>query len=116
MSTDDIHPLIVIDVRDREHLRYVVEVLRQAHHSWTNDVASQIEEQTKPLRIDEPEPGERVTAYARATPYPDHPETFLRLRLMKPRTYEWVCISTGHVYKWRTLIDPVLVRDGVATR
>ena len=67
---------------------------------------------TTRARIHQPERGKRVTA--RVAPitaciHPDQPETFLRLRLQKLRNadpYDWVCLATGHVYKWTSLIDP----------
>ena len=109
----DARPLIVLDLADYD-AGYVIEVLRHPHHLWANRVADQIEAQTKPARIPEPEPGEHVTACARPTP--DQPEEFLRLRWSKTRDEEgwhWVALATGHVYEWHNLIDPTLVREGV---
>lgn len=79
-------------------------------------IANEIESQLPIARIPEPDPGERVTACVAVAGVSGNPETFLRLRLQKLRNeepYEWACLATGHVYKWRVLIDPVLIRDGV---
>ena len=78
------------------------------------DVLTQIEAQTKPVRIPEPDPGEHVTACVMSTP--ERPETFLHLRLRKLRNetpYDWACLTTGHCYMWDSLIDPTPIRDGI---
>ena len=41
---------IVLDLGDRQRREYVVEILREARHSWTNAVADAIEAQTKPVK------------------------------------------------------------------
>jgi hypothetical protein len=99
---------IVLDLKGM-NTRVFAEILRERGYGW---LADQVEEQAPPPRIDEPEVGKFVTATAVA--YANGRENFLHLRLRKRENeepYEWACLATGHVYKWTSLIDPVLVRD-----
>ena len=112
----DARPLIVLDLSDAP-MEYtsgtpaVISWLRMSadgeHGAGRRDLllwlAGQIEEQTKPARISQPEPGKHVTARVApiACVHPDEPETFLHLRLQKMRNedpYDWVCpVSYTHL-------------------
>ena len=108
----DARPLIVLDLVQSPSTSRFAQAVRSAGYY---NLADQIEAQTKPARIPEPEPGEHVTAGV--MPAPDQPETFLHLRLRKLRNetpYDWACLTTGHCYMWDSLIDPTLIREGLS--
>ena len=66
-------------------------------------IADQIERQVKPPRIPEPGWGEQVVASTQTDE--------ARRKFVRPGNV-W-CDETGRQYVWNTLVDPVLVRDGI---
>lgn len=100
----DIRPLIVLDLDLGAHVG-VDTLVRNLRADRYNDLADQIEAQTKPPRI--PEPGLWGVVEARvskrgltwhATKYPDG---------------KWH-VDDGGRFNWDDLIDPVLVREGIS--
>jgi|ERR1035437_827015 hypothetical protein len=95
---------IVIDIPDPNALHYVLDVLRQPRHSWTNDIAAQIEAQYPP-RIEEPGLWGVVRAGSK------YGVGGSRVYMHRDDNV-WVC-SSGTT-SWDDLIDPVLIRAGIS--
>jgi hypothetical protein len=74
-----------------------------------NDIADQIEEQTKPPRIPEPGWSGVVEAGVR-----QHDERLHWQRDSGTHEAHWVCQNVNEYdRKWEDLVDPVLVRHGI---
>jgi len=99
----DARPLIVLDLDDPERL---VTILR-ANCLW--GLADQIAEQTKPARI--PEPGLWGVVEASST-YVD--ERVIYMHTEGIGLWAWTTQARGSC-KWDDLIDPILVREGIAS-
>ena len=100
----DARLLIVLDLGERQRREYVVEILREARHAWTNAVADQIEAQTTPARIEEPGLWGVVKAG-----WPD--DIGAPCHWMRDE-YGWTSHG-GTTLPWERLIEPVLIREGV---
>jgi hypothetical protein len=94
----DARPLIVLDldyIRFKSYgLRDVIGILRRDGHE---DIADQIEAQTKPARI--PEPGLWGVVDSDGVEFVHRPGG-------------WQC-PVGGWYSWDRLINPALIRDGI---
>lgn len=96
----DARPLTIIDLGERQHREYVLDILRQPRHDWTNAVVDQIEAQTRPARIPEPGWGEKVRAWTAGN---GHEREFLRYKVGDP-DFRWA--DGCEQYRWADLIDP----------
>ena len=107
----DARPLIALDLgEDPSHVKYVVDVLRNARHMWTNDAADQIARQTKPARI--PEPG-HIGASVKAASDDGLDVVRPWTRFSTILLANWID-ADGRKRKWVDLIDPTLIREGVS--
>ena len=94
----DARPLIVLDLNGE---RSVTLLARHLRNGYWNDIADQIEAQTKPVRI--PEPG--LWGVVEAGGY-----RWVRYSLAG--CDDWVDLL-GKQNEWDVLIDPTLVREGI---
>lgn len=107
----DVRPLVVLDLDWAESVPVLIAQLRGAGYVH---IADQIEAQTKPPRIPEPGWSEKVLAHTLDDPTPREYVRFTDSRNQFP-TRQWY----GHggrrgAQRWDDLIDPVLIREGVA--
>ena len=105
----DARPLIVLDLEDPAES---VRLLRAETSPWdcVEQIADQIEAQTKPARIPEPKHiGAHVTTVSH-----DHAadETIPWTRFSTILLANWID-DAGRKRKWDDLIDPTLIREGV---
>jgi hypothetical protein len=108
----DARPLIVLDLGDRVRREYVVEILRENRHSWTHDVADQIEAQTKPARIPEPGWDGKVLAHTESNPVR---REFIRYGVRPiPTHFNWNDSLGVAAQQWGDLLYPTLIREGVS--
>ena len=105
----DARPLIVLDLEDpAETVRH----MRSESASWDEIelIADQIEAQTKPARIPEPEHiGARITAASGKAP--DIAEVMPWTRFSTILLANWID-GAGRRRQWGELIDPILIRGG----
>ena len=104
----DAHPLIVLDP-SKFNVVWVCQILRGTPDG-VSYVVDQIEAQTRPPRIEEPDRGKHVMAQLGAA---SKSEEFLRFAVANNSEYHWVSLRTGSVYIWNALTNPTLVRAGV---
>jgi len=106
----DARPLIVLDL---EYPQIAVRALEMAFRDHTNgdartiyrSIADQIEAQTKPARI--PEPEKWGVVYARLV------NASIWESWLRHPGEGWHPIRGGVATRWDDLIDPVLIREGV---
>jgi hypothetical protein len=106
-NVTDVRPLVVLDLDWAESVPVLIAQLRGAGYVH---IADQIEAQTKPPRI--PEPGlwgvvEAAVPESGGSRWPFVHDT-------DQGSSEWTCVNDGDHYDWDALIDPVLIREGVA--
>ena len=105
----DARPLIVLDI-NHVAAEYVIDVLRSKCHLWANKVADQLEAQTKPARIPEPQHvGAKVAAADGGVAHT--PSTGPWMRFSTILISNWIDAG-GRKRKWDDLIDPILIREG----
>ena len=113
----DVRPLVVLD------LAQIDEIAATTWHEVTGNllrtdsptaicIADQIEAQTKPPRI--PEPGLWGVVEAHPQARTGRPVHFLRDS--EHEDAPWRSIADGSAWEWDSLVDPVLVRDGIEER
>jgi hypothetical protein len=105
---DDVCPLVVLDLQSFDRVR-VVEILREyaEGHGWgvLDNLADQIEAQTKAPRI--PEPG--LWGVVRD----DLGYEWVRVGADHSSQWEWLRTDEGNRADFQTIRYPVLVRDGM---
>jgi len=105
----DIRPLVVLDVDYRPETRDELLGLLRAH--CFTSTADQIEAQTGSSRIDEP----GLWGVVEASWDSKEPAGIPRAEWMHVKGNQWLsCISNVSV-RWDDLIDPTLIREGVAS-
>ena len=118
----DVRPLVVLDP-ENPSLRYFVQSWKSVapqEESGTETtvraaryIADQIEAQIKPPRIPEPGWSEKVLAHTLDDPTP---REYVRFTISRNQfsTRQWYGHGGSQAQRWDDLIDPVLVREGVA--
>ena len=104
----DARPLIILDPDDPTVTAFVKVYAGSPGGGMLNKIANLIAEQTKPARIEEPGQWGLVNAmvFGRRSP-----ETFLH----DGTKWRGQKTASGVVTNWDSLIDPVLVREGVTS-
>jgi len=115
----DARPLIVLDLGDPA-LGITIAALRIAtkdrglelHTLALQNITDQIEAQTKPARIPEPGLWGVVEAALIGT---SGAQRFTFINGSPTTAYGWLCNDSGQGHRWDRLIDPTLIREGVAS-
>ena len=105
---EDARPLIVLDL-GRSSASCFAQVIREDGY---DDLADQIEAQTKPARI--PETGLWGVVEATSAPYSNYRTQYVYRGGTADPTVHWARVMDGDLFDWDSLVDPTLIREGLS--